>query len=307
MFFAVNPWAPDAISRCVESVTSTSPREASFLFILIDGAFDETFFDAPLWRHSTRYALYDQTALAALGKVGLWLVALKGDKETVAEHLTALHAQANGKPMWSLLVSSVAADALLQHLRPYLLARTDDGLDWPVRWGDARVLPSLLAALTDVERTHLMTPLRAWHYLDRHGEVQRLQGLGLTETASIPSRIWELDDERFHALVDAGEADHILSRIDDVRPDLLRHDTPARLHQQAQACLRQADRGELNAAPDRQALVMLGLALVPDSFQHPAFQKLLQRTRAGHGYADELNALPDEFWESCARVDEAAT
>ncbi|MBA4111537.1 MAG: hypothetical protein C0487_18300 [Leptothrix sp. (in: Bacteria)] len=307
MFFAVNPWAPDVISRCLESVTSTSSGEANFPFILIDGAFDETFFDAPIWRHSTRYALYDQTALAALGKVGLWLVVLKGDKETVAEHLTALHARAYGKPMWSLLVSSVAADALVQHLRPYLLARTADGLEWPVRWGDTRVLPSLLAALTDVEGKQLMAPLRAWHYLDRQGEVQRLQGLGLTEVDSIPSRIWELDDKRFHALVDAGEADHILSRIDDVRPDLLRHDTPARIHQQVQACLRQADRGALNAAPDRQALVMLGLALVPDSFQHPAFQKLLQRTRAGHGYDDELNALPDEFWESCARPDEAAT
>ena len=307
MFFAVNPWTPDVISRCVEGVTSTSPGKASFPFILIDGAFDEAFFDAPLWRHSTRYALYDQTALAALGKVGLWLVALKGDKETVVEYLTVLHARANGTPMWSLLVSSVAEDTLVQHLRPYLLARTNDGLDWPVRWGDTRVLPNLLAALTDVERTQLMTPLRAWHYLDRHGEVQRLQGLGLTEAASIPWRIWALDDERFHALVDACEADHILSRIDDVRPDLLRHDTPARVHEQVQACLRQADRGALNAAPDRQALVMLGLTLVPKSFQHPAFQKLLQRTRAGHGYADELSALPDEFWENCARSDEATT
>lgn len=306
MFFAVNPWAPDVISRCVEVVTSASQGEATFPFILMDGAFDETFFDAPLWRHCTRHALYDQTALAALGKVGLWLIALKGDKKMVAEYCTALHAQASGKPMWSLLVSRVSGDELVQHLRPYLLARTTDGLDWPVRWGDTRVLPSLLAALTDVERTQLITPLHAWHYLDRQGQVQHLQGLGFTEVASIPWRIWELDEERFHALVDAGEADHILSRIDDVRPDLLRHDTPARIHQQAQACLRQADRGALNAAPERQALVMLGLALAPDSFQHPAFQKLLQRTRAGHGYADELNALPDEFWESCARSDEAA-
>ncbi len=288
-------------------MTSTAAGEVGHPLLLIDGAFDETFFDTPLWRRSTRHALYDQTPLAALGNVGLWLVALENSSQAVTESLTALHAQANGKPMWSLLTSTVPANELAPHLRPYLLARTEDGLDWPVRWGDTRVLPNLLKALTDVECNHLMRPLRSWHYLDRQGQVQSCQGLGQAEVPPPLWRLWEVDDARFQALVDAGEADHILSRIDDVRPDLLRHDTPARIHHQVQACLQQADRGVLNAAPDRQALVMLGLALAPDSLQHPAFQKLLQRTRAGHGYADELNALPDEFWESCARQDEATT
>ena len=305
MFFAVNPWAPDVIPACVDAVASSAMSEVCHPLILIDGAFDENFFDMPHWRRSTRHALYDSTALAALGKVGLWLMALEGGSETVAECLTAVHSQANGKPMWSLLISAVPGPVLAQHLRPYLLARTTDGLDWPVRWGDTRVLPNLLAALTDLERTQLMAPLRAWLHLDRHGQLQSSSGLGQTEELLPLWRIWALDEARFHALADAGEADHILSRIDDVRPDLLRHDTPARLHQQVLACLEQADRGALDAAPDRQALVMLGLTLVPDFFRHPDFQKLLQRTRIGHGYADELNALPDEFWESCARPDKS--
>lgn len=305
MFFAVNPWGADVISRCVDGMASSTAGEVCHSFILIDGAFDETFFDTPTWRRSTRLPLYDHTALAALGKVGLWLVALEGDTHSMPEWLTTLQAQVNGKPMWSLLISTVPAAQLVHHLRPYLLARTADGLDWPVRWGDTRVLPGLLASLTHAERDHLMAPLRAWLHLDRQGQVQQCKGLGHAEAPSPLWRFWELNDVRFHALVDAGEADHILSRVDDVRPDLLRHDTPARLHRQVRVCLQQADRGALDDAPDRQALAMLGLTLVPDFFEHPAFQKLLQRTRSGHGYADELNALPDEFWKSCARADEA--
>ena len=71
-------------------------------------------------------------------------------------------------------------------------------------------------------------------------------------------------------------------------------------------CLKLADRGGLQAAPDRHALSMIGLNLDEAFMQHPAFERLLNNTRAGASFAQEIKALPDDFWDACARQDAVA-
>lgn len=308
MFFAVDPWSADAISSLVKQVIKPPQDKPVFPILLIDGAFDVSFFDKAVWRSTKRASLYEGTSLAESGAVGMWLIELDGEAERIEASLKGLHQSVGHKPMWSLLVSAVSAADLSQHLKSFLFARTADGIDWPVRWGDARVLPNLLAKLNEQERNHLMHPLYAWCHLNRQGMVQVHEGSGHAELlASTPWPIWEMDDARFHALVDEGEADHIIGCIEDVRPDLLKSCSPSQAHQRVQACLKLADKGGISAAPQRQALAMLGLILDECFMQHPAFVKLLANTRQGSNYEQELRALPEVFWSDCERKSSSAT
>ena len=308
MFFAVNPWLPGTVSSLLDGIFEApqAAAHAPYVLLLIDGSFAPTFIDSPVLRRLPGLAVYANTSLEALKSAGLWLFELPRHRDQLEKVMSELKPHLDGKPMWSLLSSVMPAAALAAHLRPFLFARTGDGLDWPVRWGDTRVLPNLLGVLTKAERTHLMSPLHAWLYLDRQGALQVVNGPG-GEAASdaTPWQRWELDDQRFHALVDAGEADHILAGIDDVRPDLLKIYPPAQTHHRVQQCLQLADGGRIASAPPRQALSMLALMLHERFMCHPAFKQLLHNTREGSTYEHELQAMPDDFWTDCVRDVEA--
>jgi hypothetical protein len=212
----------------------------------------------------------------------------------------------SGKPMFSVLLSALSPEALASYWQPFLQARTADGLDWPVRWGDTRVSPHLLNAMTDAERGAFLAPLHAWLTVDRSGQLQQWCGAGQSAPVAWQDSVWALDDERFGQLVDVCEADAVISRIDDQRPDLLKHHTPLACHRRVAQCLNLANRGGLQAAPDRHALSMIGLNLDEAFMQHPAFERLLNNTRAGASFAQEIKALPDDFWDACARQDAVA-
>lgn len=301
MYFAVNPWAPDVLDSLIRATQTATRADTRHVFLLLDGAFDETFLSRSPWRQSKRHALYDTTSLAELGRVGLWLIELPAEPAALHAVLLELHAQADGVPMWSLLVSAEPAEVLALHLRPCLVARTTDGLEWPVRWGDARMLPHLIHSLTPAELASMTAPLTAWLYVARDGRVTAVDVGAATSEPPAMAPYWAIDEQHFNALVDAGEADHIISNIGDTRPDLLKMDAPADIHQRVKDCIALANHGGIEAAPARQALAMLGLMLAPHFKQHPAFVNLLEQTRQGVAYEQALRALPDLFWAECER------
>lgn len=307
MYFAVSPWAATTLAQLTAEVESTrATAEPCHAIALVDLAFDATWLNAPRWRRAPRCSLYEAGRLAELSPVGLWIVPLSGLAPTVAEALSALQQVVSGKPMFSVLLSALSPEALASYWQPFLQARTADGLDWPVRWGDTRVSPHLLNAMTDAERGAFLAPLHAWLTVDRSGQLQQWCGAGQSAPVAWQDSVWALDDERFGQLVDVCEADAVISRIDDQRPDLLKHHTPLACHRRVAQCLNLANRGGLQAAPDRHALSMIGLNLDEAFMQHPAFERLLNNTRAGASFAQEIKALPDDFWDACARQDAVA-
>lgn len=302
MFFAVNPWSEATLVQLSAAVEAAQATDRScHAFALLDLAFEPGWLEEPRWRRTMPCPMYAQGRLAELSSLGLWLLPLRHVAPTTPEALAALQRRVNGKPMFSVLLSAWTPEDLSAYWQPFYLARTPDGLEWPVRWGDTRVLPHLMAALTPAEHAHVMAPLQAWLGVNRSGEVMRWDGPGLTDARSWPDQVWALDDVRFGQLVDACEADAVISRIDDQRPDLLKLNTPWECHHMVAQCLSLADHGGLLAAPDRQALSMIGMSLDAEFLKHPAFLRLLDNTRAGSGFAQEIKALPDEFWNDCAR------
>lgn len=303
MYFAVNPWPKGTTERLLSRLQTL--REQAQLpvysYILLDASFDQHLPTAFPWRCHVECTLYDDSRLSGLKAVAPHLLRLPEESEKQLTWLNELAASCGGKPMFSLLCSAIPAEALIAHFRHYLLARTEDSLEWPVRWADTRVLPTLIAALTPSERNHFMAPIHTWSCLGRTGEMLEWTGNGSPNPAPADFDCWPLDDERFSHLVAEAEADALIRKLHETQPDLFDGWEPALVHASVKKSLALANRYSLEAAGSRQHFAMLALLLNDQFAEHPAMQAALHKSREGADYAAEISALPAEFWQQCSK------
>lgn len=303
MYFAVNPWPKGATERLLSRLQTLCEQAQPpvYSYILFDASFDQNLPTAFPWRRHVECTLYDNTRLAGLKAVAPHLLKLPNEPEKQAPWLNELAASCSGKPMISVLCSAIPADALIAHFRPYLLARTDDSLEWPVRWADMRVLPTLITALTPTERNHFMAPIHTWSCLGREGEMLEWIGNGSQNPAPADFDCWPLDDARFSHLVAEAEADTITSALHETQPDLFDGLEPAMAHAIVKNNLRLANWYGLEAAGSRRHFAMLALMLNDEFAEHPAMQAVLNQCSEGGDYAAEIAALPADFWQQPER------
>lgn len=303
MYFAVNPW-PNGTSERLLSRLQALREQAQvpvYSYILLDASFDQNLPTIFPWRRHVEGALYDDTRLAGLKVVAPHLLRLPDESEKQLTWLNELTASCSGKPMLSLLCSTVPAQTLMAHFRPYLLARTEDSLEWPVRWADTRVLPTLIAALTPAERIHFMAPIHSWLCIERSGGVLEWPGEGLPNPAPADFDCWLLDDARFSDLVAEAEADGIIGALHDTQPDLFDLQEPAANHASVKKHLAIASQFGIESAGSRRHFAMLALMLNDDFAEHSAMQTVLKHTREGADYAVEIASLPAEYWQQTER------
>ena len=299
MFFAVNPARPGWTEHLLAMLAQLRERHPDQPFhcqLLIDLSFDQSLSETLPWRRSVACSLYDAMRLADLKAVAPHLLRLPESPEKQLPWLQHWLATCNGKPMLSLLVSTIPADQLRGHLQAYLRARTADSLEWPVRWADTRVLPGLMAALKPEKKDHLLSPIPLWLTLDREGEPIQWQGAGKASPEPADFDCWPLDEAGFSKLLATAEADAVLSQIDERRPDLLTDSMPADIHRRVTRQLLLADHHHIDKAPDRLHFAMLGLILVAGFADAPPMQAALAHIAQGAEYQTEIAGLPAEFW-----------
>lgn len=203
--------------------------------------------------------------------------------------------------MLSVLCSAVPAEELIAHFRAYLQARTEDSLEWPVRWADTCVLPILITSLTSAEYTHFMAPIHAWSCLDRSGEMLEWSGDGLPNPVPADVDCCPLDDARFSHLLTEAEADAIIGALHDTQPDPFDLQEPAANHACVKKHLAIASQYGIESAGSRRHFAMLALMLNDDFAEHSAMQGVLKHTRDGADYAAEIASLPSDFWQQTER------
>lgn len=307
MFFAVNrplDTLPAQIAQefaaLSDELRSAQSRPSLCLYALVDGAFDKGFFNGRFPRTSAPRSLYADTALQSLGMAAPHLLAAPDGKDEAQGWLRHLFSMADGKPMVSIIASHLSIEALALHLCPYLIAITPDTVEWPIRWGDTRVLPELLKTLPEIQRDHLLAPVRCWWSVGREGELLRWEGAVVSPAPAGFDKL-PLSDENFTALVDAAEADSVLANIYDSQPDLFQADSPAECYARVSRHLELASENGIDAAPARQHFSALALILSADFARLPHMAELLRRTRLGSNYYDEIDTLPDDFWNAADR------
>lgn len=304
MYFGIDPikssWPEHLLSRLAHLVEEY-PDAPMHCYLLVDASFAPALPKAFPWRLASEGSLYEGTGLAGLGTVAPHLLRLPGQPEKRLGWLQDLLAACAGKPMLSLLFSAIPAEPLRAHFQPYLRARTTDGLEWPVRWGDMRVLPGLLAALLPEQREHLLSPLYLWLTVDRQGDPLQWQGGGNTAPTPAGFDCWPLDEAHFGKLVEDAEADAVLNQIETRRPELLSNGSPAHIHHKVSQQLALATRHGIDQTADRLHFAMLGLIFSSGFADAPAMRAALNRIGQGARYQEQLAQLPEDFWAPYSR------
>jgi hypothetical protein len=303
MYFAIEAaYASLPASICQEfsSICSTHIDQALHLFALVDGAFDEAMTTGRDRSRLPRHSLYETTSLEALGAAAPHLLVAPIAISEQPQWLEKLFTACTGKPMLSVIASALSAEALQQHLCPYLIAQTPDGMEWPLRWGDTRVLPELMQAVDESQYKHLLSPLYYWWSVNRDGTLLSWQGKGESDPVGAEFDKLPLNDVAFARLVDAAEADAVLANLYDSQFDVLQLHRPTECHARVAKHLALASQYRIEAASDRQHFCMLALCLTKDFAKHPAMTALLEHTRQGLDYSSEVAALPPNFWQETA-------
>ena len=308
MYFAIEPTHNSLPTHIWQTLTNwrSTYKEApsAHLFALIDGAFNEAFITAQKLPRQPKLSLYEYTALQPLGAAAPHLLTAPSKVSEQLAWLEKLFDACSGSPMLSIIASTLSADALQQHFQPYLIARTPDNIEWPVRWADTRILPEFINALDAAQRIHLLSPLVGWWTAQRDGSPISWRNIALS--ANVPNIApanfdkLPLSDTAFASLVDAAEADAILGNLHDSQPDVLRQHSPSQSHARVSKHLVIASANGIEAAGKREHFGMLSLILAEDFTQHAAMATFLQRTRQGADYFTEINALPASFWQETA-------
>lgn len=299
MYFAVNscaPGLPEQMLRTVAELREQHTAAPMYCYLLIDASFDQVLPRTFPWRRTVECSLYDSMCLEGLKEVAPHLLRLPENSNKQQAWLQQLVDTCAGKPMLSMLISALPAEQLKQHFKPYLQARSEDSLEWPIRWADTRTLPGLIGVLTDNERKHLLSALYAWIAIDRQGEMIRWDGEGNPHPAPADFDCWPLEDARFNQLVAEAEADAVLSQIDDRRPDLLAQGAPADIHAKTTRQLALATRHKIAGAPNRLHFALLGLIYAPAFMTDPKMQSMLDKVAHGSDYQEQLKHLPPNFW-----------
>lgn len=265
-------------------------------YALIDGCFDESLLSSFPWRRSVACSLYAGTRLEGMKLASPHWLRLEENPEKQLVWLKNLVEACAGKPMLSIIASALAADTLSAHFKPYLLAETQDSMQWPVRWADTRVQPSLMAVMAPTVRKHFLSPIHGWLTGNRQGELVQWRGTGDPITEPPGFDCWPLDEQCFGNLLCEAETDAVIGQIYDRRPDLLVEGSPADIHARVARQLEIATRYHVSAASDRLHFAMLGLIHSPEFVDALPMQSLLNEVAKGGDYQGQVRRLPANFW-----------
>ena len=199
------------------------------------------------------------------------------------------------------LASPCKTRELAEHFRPYLIGRTEDGMEWPIRWADTRVLPHFIQALPKDIRTSLLRVVVVWGATSRDGAAC----FWYEERLDVPPPRFDklpLSDAMFAQFVDIAEAEAVVAKIDELQPAMLRARQPSDCHRLVTRQLAIADQFNMQQARVRQHFSMLAFMLREEFVFDTEMQRLLGRFRDSANYDAEISDLSDHFWDRLANT-----
>ena len=299
MEFATDPIDPVRLAHAVQAMADARPASLG-LWLLVDAALlDPARLASVLrrngWPHVNALA---NTPLEAYGAQGPQLLELPPDDEVRAEGLRRLATIDPAAPAFSWLASSHSV-AHLQACFGYLAQARHDGLKLHCRMGDVRVLPTLLAALTEPQTRRVAQAIAQWQWLDRSGAVVG-NWLASTkeESAADAGDHLELDASQFATLLDASEADGIFAQLLETVSQLVPQTGRAAFHQRLQRALDVASRLHVAGNPDRLQFMVLSLTCGDNFYQHPDLSDTWKAVAQGTSLSSLMKGWSDELWKA---------
>jgi hypothetical protein len=299
MFFAFDLPSPTLVSQIMEALKALrdiGEERVMNVFVLVDHAFDEDFLSKVVDKKFPRLSLYEATPLQGFADASPILVQIT-KMELIQATLERIAHAAGHQPMWSVIASTLDLSALALHFSPFMIARTEDGLEWPVRWSDTRVLPALMEAYEPEVLGNLLSPIQSWLAPTRKGELVSWKGMDRCNSRTIYQKCVPLSDLTFATLVNAAEADAVLAQIHDRQPELLRSRTPSAIYGLISRQLEIANKFHVDDVSIRHHLAGMALYMRSDFTDSNDFLNVIKRIEIGSDYMAEIKALPSDFWE----------
>jgi hypothetical protein len=303
MYFAFDGLSQESVHEttdALEALQADHRGKPLNMFVLIDGAFDEDFLTKVFGKNSRHISLYDGTPLGGFGEASLFLVEIHEEKFHYGSWMVKLAEASGNRPMWSVIVAAVDINKLAEHLAPFLIAKSDDSLEWPVRWGDARVLPQLLGELEPEFVSDLLQPVYTWFVPSRNGKMLSWIGQGRSEYQVVQYEKLPMSDRIFAKLVDVSEPDMVIAGIYDRQPECLKSLLPSECHRRVAQQLNIADQFGLRQPVVRQHFSMMALLFQKDFTDLPEVKVLLSNVKMGSDYMGEILSLNNIFWSDAA-------
>ena len=189
----------------------------------------------------------------------------------------------------------IRSDLPTEQMCAALRARTNavlpQNLDVLLRFFDPRVLDRLLSALTFEQRQAFLSAGKTWAFPDRWGNLRMVQTENGLDTFANPLR---LDERQESVLIDAGDADAILSALLDQQHPSLDLLIPPEQYEAVHAATQQAVSSGIKQFSEQVAFCSLWLDLGAGFHEQMPWRQWMQEVKAGKKTFNEVVAMAAE-------------
>lgn len=293
--FATDPIDPSRFSQAVQEFVNAQPSLGAWLLIdaaLLDSNRLESALNRTGWPHVNALAT---TPLAAYGARGPQLLEIPKNDAMPAEGVRRLASIGSGAPAFSWLVSNQSLEQL-QACFGYLAQARQDDLKLHCRMSDTRVLPSLLATLSEPQTQRVAQVVSQWQWLNRDGTIGNWLAPPLDDSVADTNDHLELDASQFASLLDAAEADGIFAQLLETVSQLVPRSGRALFHRQLRRTLEIATGLHVAGNPDRLQFVVLSLTCGEDFYKHPILADTWQAVAQGTSLTALMKNWSEDLW-----------
>ena len=295
MYFACSPPNRNALSteliasfQRVSLASGGSPQ----LYAIVDAGFESRL---ARWARSLGVSVGEKSSLASIKSHLPFVIPLS--EAPSEEEVSRIIGAARQSPMISFIASRCDATWIVRELKALLVAHTDDGMRWPLRFADTRVLPVFLGELARAESRHVLTTeILAWWWPRRDGQLDAFLNTATSKPAAPTGRQLELSDRQFARMLSAAQPDSVIARLHQACPDILDLYAPHENHRRVSAALEVLTSKGFDSAELQLRWAALALSFRRSLEDIPELAAALADAPSDGDLLARIDQLPDEVW-----------
>ena len=295
MYFACSPPNRDALSsELIASFQRVSLACGGLpqLYAIVDAGFESSL---ARWARSHGVSVGEKSSLASIKNHLPFVIPLC--EATSEREVSRLIGAAKASPMISFVASRSDATKLVWALQALLVAHTDDGMRWPLRLADTRVLPVFLGELARAESRHVLTTdIHAWWWPRRDGQLDAFLNPTASTSPDPAIQKLELSDRQFARMMNAAQPDSVIARLHQACPDILDLYAPYENHGRVSVALELLASKGFDSAKLQLRWAALALSFRQNLEDIPELVAALAEAPSDEDLLARIDLLPDEVW-----------
>lgn len=204
----IDHYSPETIEQITQQL-QRSVHPGTQVYVLLDHCFDPHLVDK-INDHIVWTPLYQDHGGDI--EVSPLLCQLETSQpETIATQVELLLKVTAGQPMLSFWLSPREREEIYSHFDHYFeVTILPEKLRYILRYADTRILPNLLSALNNEQKTQFLGPFTQLIYFNREG---KMQDQSCAPETAIAQKPLTLDEQQFDQMMDASLPDQLIASL----------------------------------------------------------------------------------------------